>query len=169
MRFKRMHRSERGVTLVEMTIVAVIIGVMAAMSVPQFAKEIPRMRAKAAVRDVVSEFRSARSMAIAEKLPCGVSFDQNGTACTLFIDKYDLNDHSYGYGDSLVTQTKFSKDVQVNYQTFPKSAVVFQPDGSASGSGVVSMSTHDYSLSYTVDVLASTGRVRMVEGYSPPS
>ncbi|MBI3871598.1 MAG: GspH/FimT family pseudopilin [candidate division Zixibacteria bacterium] len=166
MKTRMIFTNDKGMSMMELMTVVVIIGVMAAMAVPSFMKEMPQIRTKGAVRDVVSSLRTARSMAISTKVPCGVGFDAKDSSYFVFLDKNNPQEAKFSAGDSVVSSNGLSKDITVQYQTFPNDAIVFQPDGSASGSGLVTLTTADHSLTYTVDVLASTGRVRMVEGYS---
>ncbi len=163
---KRMHKRQSGVTLVEMTIIAVLASVLAAMAVPRWLEYIPQMRTKAAVRDVVSTLREARSLAISRKVPYGVRFDYDQGHYSLFQDSDNPGDEYFSESDSVITDSPVGTDVYMQYTTFNDNAVFFNPDGSASMSGTVMFESVNYQTQLTVEVWAATGRVRMVEGYS---
>jgi prepilin-type N-terminal cleavage/methylation domain-containing protein len=158
-------RDQRGITLIEMTIVTVIVGIVAAIAVPQWLEVMPQLRAKAELRAMVSALREARSRAVSTKVPHGVSFDYTQNQFTVFEDSDSPELTQFTRADSALATTEVSHDVILCYHTFSDGSVIFAPDGSASSSGHVCISTDDYQYFYSLDVLASTGRVRATEGY----
>lgn len=160
-------RNSKGVSLMEMMIILVVIGVMAAMAVPHWFAAMPRLRTQSAARDVVSALRFARSEAIARKEPFGVSFNTSDNFYSTFINRDAPGTPSLTPGDSVLDTTCVGVEVNLASSTFPTAAVVFQPDGSASASGVVNLVAGDSSVFFVVDVLASTGRIRLTEQTAP--
>ena len=74
---------------------------------------------------------------------------------------------TYDYGsDSVILTNTMPKKIHLGYDTFPNSAVVFRPNGSAASSGHVLLYSYSYGDEYlglmAVDVLASTGRVKLL-------
>ena len=163
---KQLHRRQAGVTLIEMTVIAVLVSVLAALAVPRWLTYIPQLRTKAAVRDVVSTLRTARSLAISQKIPYGVFFDVDAGEYVLFCDTDSPGDNKYSVSDSVITSKPVGTDVGMGYTTFTDNAVVFDASGEASMSGTVLFSTGDYTRMFTVEVLAGTGKVKMVDGTS---
>ncbi len=68
-------RESRGFTLVEMLLVIVIIGIVVAVSVPQFVNSMQGNRRRTATRMVVAAGRYARSMAVLYQRPMALTFD----------------------------------------------------------------------------------------------
>src|SRR5512139_3181767 len=67
-------RRERGFSLIEMLIVAVIIAIMAAVALPNIGQYIRNYRIKGAAQLVAGELNAARSRAIMSNTNLGVSF-----------------------------------------------------------------------------------------------
>ncbi|HEX9750764.1 MAG TPA: GspH/FimT family pseudopilin [candidate division Zixibacteria bacterium] len=158
-------RNERGVTLVELSVVGALIGILAALSIPKWFEAMPRIRTKAEVRNVISTLREARSLAVATKNPFGVNFNQADNKFTLFVDTDSPQDKAYTQSDSVIVSTEIKHGVKIQYDTFGNNTVVFDPDGAASASGHVMLTSEDYQNQFSIDVLASTGRVKLFEGY----
>ena len=161
----RLHRNQRGVTLIELTIVAVLVGVLAAMAVPRWLEYLPQLRTKAAVRDAVSTLREARSLAISRKVDYGVYFDVYDGNYTLFANTNDPANPVFSDQDSVISRSDIGLDVHMNYTSFPNNCVVFDPNGAASETGTVMVNSNNYQSSYTIEVLQATGRVKLHEGY----
>ena len=163
----KMRHNNRGITVLELTIVTVVIGVISAMAIPQFGKVMERLKLKTAGRDVLSSMRLARSAAVSQKDQFGVYFDYTENEYILFHDVANPSSFTYDYGsDSVMLTNTLPKRVNLGYDTFPNSAVIFRPNGSAASSGQVLLYSYSegerYLGSLTVDVLASTGRVKLL-------
>ena len=163
--FKVMH-SERGFSMMEMMIVLVLIGLMASLAAPSWFEQMPRLESQAQVKEVVSKLREARSLAIARKEPAGVCFDGGNNVWTVFLDNGPA-DNMHNPGDSVMSDGQIGMRVSMSHNSFDNYDVIFNPDGTCYQSGTICLTASDNSVSYTIDVLASTGRVRMVEGYFP--
>ena len=150
-------RNQNGMTLMELMIVVVVIGITTSLAAPSFFEILPQLQAKAEIRNIAFSLRDARSRAVATKQPHGVSFDYNANTFTVFaVDST---------GDSIVSVTEVGNDVIVCYDTFSSSNVLFQPDGSAEESGYVCIATDDYRGYFWVSVIAATGRVKVEKSW----
>lgn len=69
-----MSRQRRGFTLIELLIVVAIVGLMISITLPSFAKMRRRAALQAAASELRSQFRLARSRAIARNVNCGLKF-----------------------------------------------------------------------------------------------
>jgi prepilin-type N-terminal cleavage/methylation domain-containing protein len=68
-------RGQNGFTLLELVLVAAILGVLAAVTVPGFVQSIRGNRLRTGARTVASSGRYARSMAALRQQPVGLFFD----------------------------------------------------------------------------------------------
>lgn len=162
------RNNDKGVTLLEMMIIAVVIGIMSTLAIPRFGQVMDKLRLKTAGRDIVSSLRSARANAVSQRDQFGVYFNLNAGQYVLFKDLANPGSFTYdpGSDSDMVTKTLPAR-VNFGYDSFSNSVVIFRPNGSASSSGLLELySYEDYYGSYTVDVLSSTGRVKLLSGYA---
>ncbi len=156
-------KNDHGVSMMEMMIALVIVGLLAALAVPNMGGAIKKMKFDNDGRDMVSTLRLARSMAITLQQPVGVYFDTNDKKVLTFIDLVNAGSNTYDPGDSIVHHDSLEAPVSYFGTTFTGQTVVFQPDGTASAGGYVV--AHGYlgtvTRSYTVAVTGGSGRVRL--------
>ena len=155
---------ESGFTLIELMTTVVIIGIVAAMVSPTFDAAIKRNRFKAETKQIVSTLRTARSSAIAEKMPMGVTYDSDEHKMILFKEMSSPSNNQMDYGvDTVRTEVQFDTSYAYLAATFSNEALIFLPNGSASESGQIDYSFYnsDVYCHSTVSVLASTGRAKV--------
>ena len=162
---KRILSSERGITLMEIMIGVVIIGIVASMAVPRFGIAMDRMQFRSTNRDVVSTLRLARSHAISEKNEYGVYFNAGDLTAT-FFEKIGSNLAAYEDGTDRVVKVDTLGGVPGACldglgATFVNSAVIFDPDGSANTGGILWTVelTEDIVGVAKISVLPATGRI----------
>ncbi|MBE0618613.1 MAG: prepilin-type N-terminal cleavage/methylation domain-containing protein, partial [Proteobacteria bacterium] len=71
-------RSDRGFTLVELMITVALIGALAGLGVPYLLASLPNIRVNAAVRQIVGDFRLAKTLAVERGVDCFLVFDVVG-------------------------------------------------------------------------------------------
>ena len=161
--------SSRGVTILELLIAVVIVGIATGMAVPRFQIAFERSKYKAGNKEIVSALRTARSMALADKQQYGVYFDQAAMTVTLFRD--DINPTSFAFesGDSIIVQDTLPVGFHYLITDCTNDVIVFMPNGSAQFTGGGNIYTYAYSpdvyFSRTHNILASTGRVKSIDPY----
>jgi len=154
---------ERGFTLMEMMIVVVVIGVIAAMAIPSFLSYMPKLKVKACARDIVSQLRLARSKSVAERRPYGVAFDVGAKCYTVFADTDNPAAKTFTVADSVMHVDTLETDLSMVSCTYANGCVVFNSTGAASTSGEVKVVSSDGTVLMSINTLASTGRVRVME------
>ncbi len=160
--------NKSGFTLIEMMTTVVIVGIVAAMVAPTFDAAIKRNKFKGETKQIVSMLRTARSNAIAEKMPMGLSYDQDENKMIMFKEMSSPSNFRMDWGtDTVKMEMQFDTTQGYGgsylYGTFSNEALVFQANGSASESGTIDYSyfNEDVSCYSTISVLASTGRAKV--------
>ncbi len=157
-------KSNRGITLVELMVIVVIIGIVAAMAAPRFSRTINRLKFRTSARDIVSKMRLARSNAITHKQPFGISLDNSKMTLTMFVDTFNPSMCSFESADSIVSVDTLPEGFAYLGTDFGQMAVVYRPNGSASQTGrLFCMADHgpDGINIGVFHVLASTGRTKI--------
>lgn len=166
---KRSKSNEAGFTLIEVMIVAVIIGAVAALAVPSFQNAYERQTFRSGYQEMLAQLKKARSSAISTKQPHGVYFDQETMSVTLFVNSSDPSTNIYDGGDSVLSVDTLPDVFSYLYADVENSAIVFRPNGSAQLTGYCSISLageSDRMMAYfSTSVLAATGRISSYSGY----
>lgn len=151
-----------GFTMIEMMIIIVIIGIMAAIAVPSFFSAIPRLKARTEARNILNFMRLARSKAVSDGAQYGVYVDTNNMQYILFKDTINPAQMMYNAGDSVVVGPEtIDSDVILTNSSFTSNTVIFLPTGGASQSGSFTLDITDGGSNYTISVLSSTGKSKL--------
>lgn len=157
---RRPWLSNRGVTIMELMVAVVIAGILSAMAIPRFSLEVERINFKSASRDLLSNLREARSLAITQRESHGVYFNPSNGEYTLFWDRVTSVPPAFDDGDSVLSVDTIPGNYGTIGSSFMNSVVVFQDNGSASESGMiycVAMNDGGSTNLALFDLLASTG------------
>lgn len=161
----RKFKSSSGVTLIEIMTAVVIVGILAAIAGPFFDKAVQQVRFRSQTKNITSMLRTARSLAISEKTPHGVSFDFNSGNIVLFKDSINPASGQYDVGaDPAIEVDSVDAGYLGSYTSFSSSSVIFNPNGTASESGDIDIhyyADESYKTSQ-INVLASTGRCKVM-------
>jgi len=163
-------RNNKGFTMLEMMIIAVVVGIIATLTIPSFGKVMDRLKLKTAGRDVVSSMRLARSTAVSQKDQFGVYFNHSSSTFLIFKDIVNPSSFTFDLGaDSVIQIKNLPENIHFGYTNIPGPAIIFKPNGSSYTSGQVYLSSYgQYDGYLTVDVLGSTGRVKLILGEAYP-
>lgn len=146
--------NESGFTLMELMLVVVIMGIVAAIAIPGFMGFLPGMRVNGAARQVMGDLMDARMEAVKQNNKFKVFF---------------LNDHEYkilddddndGIDDS-GTETSKTVDIQDNYKDVTLSDTgdpVFGPKGTATSLSTITVQNASGSKTVSISV---AGRVKI--------
>ncbi len=147
-------RSGRGAgfTLLELLVVLVIMGLVAALTLPTFGSGVSTTALKSAARDVAAGLRLARGQAITQRVESTLELDVAGRA---FRVPPDPRVHALPPGIDLKLFTA-QRDL-VNDQV---GAVRFYPDGGSNG-GRITLASGE--RKYEVDIDWLTGRIAILE------
>lgn len=147
------NNNSEGFTLLEITIVIAIAGVLAAIAVPSLVSQLPRYRLSGAARQVMGDLMWARMQAVSEKNEFRI-FIIDSHRYQILDD--DDNNGSVGSGEKVQIKDIRDEypDVSISNTTNP----IFFPRGSAS-MGTITLSNSSGSRKLKIHL---TGRVKMV-------
>ena len=141
-----MLRDERGFTLVEMAVVILILGILAAFSIPSFVKLNKSLQLKGSVQHVAGQLQLARQKAMATGTP---------QIMHLYAGTYGVDYHIHNTGQPPTGMWKFPRGVSYVWSagTLSGQMVTMNADGRADRSGMVILQSG--SLRDTVSVQLS--------------
>ncbi len=122
--------NKKGVTLIELIVVFVIIGIMAVLSVPNMSGWLPRYRLRSATRDIVSTMRIAQMKAVSNRIRYQVKFTVGNP------NRYELQHDDGGWVTDGAAQT-LSKEILVNIAGLPGGTATFNTDSTSNGGSVI--------------------------------
>jgi type IV fimbrial biogenesis protein FimT len=142
---------KKGVTLIELIVVFVIIGIMAGLLAPGIGAWLPSYRLRSATRDIVSTFRGAQMRAISEQVSYTVSFNGADTGAT--------SNTAYIYPHPGGTVTTLPPGITVVSNTLTNLRAVFNSDSTCtSAPGSITLQ-NTKGTQRRITILSATGKV----------
>ena len=138
-------RKRSGFTLIELTIVIVLLAILAGVGVPNFLSWLPKYRLKRAARDLYSNLQLAKMTAIKANKKCRVNYYKNPDRYTVDLLNKTIRLSDYKSGITFCGP---------NNQTFAVSAITFNSRGT-SNSGYAYLTNSGRSAYYRVGPLTS--------------
>ena len=144
---------KRGVTLVELIVVMVIIGIAATLIAPNIGAWLPNYRLRSATRDIISTMRIAQMKAVSTNLTYQVSFTINPASYILQYQNTAGTWVNEGVAQNLPT------GISISAITLAGNKAQFNPN-STSSSGSVTL-RNNRGVEKKISLTSSTGRVRV--------
>ncbi len=143
----RMPRDRRGFTLIELSVVILLLGLIAAFSLPALLKLNQSLQLKGAVQNLAGQLQLARQKAMATGVP---------QIMHLYQGTYGVDYHIHNTGEGPTGMWKFPTNVSYVWSlgTLSGQMVTLNPDGRADRSGMVILQT-DGGLADTINVQLS--------------
>ncbi|MCA9137835.1 MAG: prepilin-type N-terminal cleavage/methylation domain-containing protein [Planctomycetales bacterium] len=164
-----MHHSRRGLTFLEVTVVVLIIGVLAAVGTPHFARSVRTRNARNAAIRLADYVNYVRSVAINEGRSTQLSVD--GATDRFTSPDVDFPDQP-GKRISLSIKEDFDVALELSASFDSASTLTFDLEGGASvagnplGVGVISVGSRDIVFQILVD--SNQGVVSITETAATP-
>lgn len=172
-----MRRNQRGVTFLEIMIVIVILGILAAVVLPNMAGPREKMALQTSARDIASAGLLARQMAIVTGREATLEFNPEEGGWTVrytVLEDERRSRRSRSSGDERVEEletfrslpervrySKFRAD-EIEFEPKDPQVLTFYPSGSSSGMAIQVINRRDKTL--TIDFDTSTGRPEVYAG-----
>lgn len=139
--------NKKGVTLIELIVVFVIIGIMAGLLAPGIGAWLPNYRLRSATRDIASTFRGAQMRAVSESIPYTVSFNS--------ADTNVANNTGYVYAGTVRT---LPPGITIVSNTLTDLRAGFSPDCTCPSPGSITLQ-NTKGAQKKITILSSTGKV----------
>ena len=153
--------NKKGVTLLELIVVFIIIGIGAALLTPNIGAWLPNYRLRSAARDVVSMMRLAQMKAVSNNLQYRVNLDNDEIGANSYILQYNTGGNWVDEGEKQGLPRGIIIDP--GKITFSGKHAEFNPN-STSSSGSVTLSVtlrNSTKREKTITLISATGRVKL--------
>ena len=152
MTIRNMRHNRSGFSMLEMLVVLIIVGILAAITIPRFSRVMRHERVNRAAQVIVADLQNGFAMAGRQRAPVRLTF----TASTM---TYVFSDRATG----TVFQTRIMdkrSEYALTTMTATPATVDVLPNGIGSTALTVTVAQGDYSRSVTA---SSAGFVRLVQ------
>ncbi|MEM9121154.1 MAG: prepilin-type N-terminal cleavage/methylation domain-containing protein [Cyanobacteria bacterium P01_F01_bin.56] len=132
--------STAGYTLVEILIVVIIVGILAAIAAPSWLAYATRQRVKAVESDLVEVLKQAQQRAISQRRDITVTIDETAAVPTIVVD---------GFSEELGPNDLQPGTIALDAPDAPNNVITFDYQGTLRG--------QEANLPFVVNIVPSTG------------
>jgi len=162
---KKIASANRGFSLLEIMIVLVLIGILAAVARPSIKPFLEGIRLRTATNTIKQQLVLAKTRALGDpKLHAGVFFNATSGKTQAFLDTNSDNQYTAGTDPIFMPCFTLFKTDTLKIISSLNNAVVFRGDGSAKASLKLCI-CNGYKKCDTIKVLASTGRIQIRKNF----
>lgn len=147
----------RGVSLLELVIVILIIGILSAAAIPRYSQSLDHAHVRMAARRIIADFALARQRALTASTPVEIAFDALTSSYSL-SNTTDLNNSGAPYAVELAKSPYKAQLASVDFEG--DSEVQFDHFGQPSRGGTVVVSAGSHQLSIALDPLTGQGSIQ---------
>jgi len=150
---KHMMRQAKGFTLLELMIVIAVLGILAAVAIPNFVSQMPKYRLNGAARQVMGDLMWARMQAVSLNRRVKVFFLSNNHEYKICDDADNNGTVADGEGDVQLKDIHNEyHDVTIGSNNDP----IFSPRGTATNLPTITLTNPSGSKTITISI---AGRV----------
>jgi len=150
--------NKKGVTIIELTVVFVIIAIGAVLLAPNIGAWLPNYRLRSATRDIVSTMRTAQMRAVSNNIQYRVNFNAAEIGAA---NSYILQRNTGGVWLNDGALQTVPAGITVNIDQLPAGRAVFNPNSTSAAGSVTLQNTKGSQRS--IALTPATGRVRIVD------
>jgi type IV fimbrial biogenesis protein FimT len=124
--------NNKGFTLTELTVTLAILGIVSAISIPNYFSWLPRYRLQTSVRCIYDDMNKARSIAIRNGTDVGIEFNTSNENYRIFTDTD--KDQVLDAGETVLITGTLEDKVNILESTFTNNTYGVNDRGMAAGS-----------------------------------